>query len=96
MFSAALIAAGVVFVPGPAQADPGRADGGRSAAEGAAAARAGASGNPDLQVGLGYTTNSAHEITLGTDVVSADAPLTVTIAWGDGTETATEGGSRST
>ncbi|MET9963926.1 PKD domain-containing protein [Streptomyces sp. NPDC006326] len=52
------------------------------AADGATAT---AAGNPTLAVGLEAFALSAHGIELETSITSADTPLDVTVAWGDGT-----------
>ncbi|MFE6841838.1 PKD domain-containing protein [Streptomyces sp. NPDC057686] len=44
-----------------------------------------AAGNPDLKIGLGATSRTARGLELTTTVTSAATPLSVTIAWGDGT-----------
>ncbi|MET9885730.1 hypothetical protein ABZZ20_21850 [Streptomyces sp. NPDC006430] len=41
--------------------------------------------NPTLAVGLHAVTTSAHGLKLDTAITSADAPLTISIAWGDNT-----------
>ncbi|MEU4732328.1 hypothetical protein [Streptomyces sp. NPDC023588] len=44
-----------------------------------------ATGNPDLAIVLNAASTTAHALDLQTQVLSADASLIVTIAWGDGT-----------
>ncbi|OEJ32638.1 hypothetical protein [Streptomyces subrutilus] len=59
-----------------------------------AQAQGAAVGNPDLAIVLNAATETAHGLTLNTEVISAPASLAVTIEWGDGKkDTTTVGGS---
>ncbi|MEU9231241.1 hypothetical protein [Streptomyces subrutilus] len=59
-----------------------------------AQAQGAAVGNQDLAIVLNAATETAHGLTLNTEIVSAPATLAVTIEWGDGKkDTTTAGGS---
>ncbi len=59
-----------------------------------AQAQAAAVGNPDLAIILNAENETAHGLTLNTEIISAPASLAITIEWGDGTkDTTTAGGS---
>ncbi|MFD4240208.1 PKD domain-containing protein [Streptomyces sp. NPDC058525] len=67
------------------------------AAQGKAAtaqAQGAAVGNPDLAMILNASGETAHGLTLDTEIISAPASLSITIEWGDGKkDTTTAGGS---
>ncbi|MEU9250663.1 hypothetical protein AB0D66_02270 [Streptomyces sp. NPDC048270] len=58
----------------------------RREASAAARAAGAAVGNPGLKVALGATNTGAHSLQLDADITSADAPLEVSVSWGDGSE----------
>lgn len=60
----------------------------------AQSADAAAAGNPNLAMVLNASGNTAHGLSLDTEIISETASLSITIEWGDGTkDTATAGGS---
>ncbi|MGP3687035.1 PKD domain-containing protein [Streptomyces sp. IBSNAI002] len=59
-----------------------------------AQAQGAAVGNPDLAMILNASGETAHGLTLDTEIISASASLSITIEWGDGKkDTTTAGGS---